>query len=224
MGGFLTIICTVVVLVISVTKGGVSAVTVEVLLVVVWSIALLIGIAMRYEERTQQGALAKIRKRQKRRRDQPRDLVALATASASTRRRWYLVARRRARFASLPQLALAVPIVLFFVSRGVSPMYELYHPLGWGLAVIGTLGGVALILWSVRKQWGDPLLFVGQVEEVQHGLWKEGAVNWMAYGRTRTVDLVPRAICRLGKDGALRSHSVARGKQILGVRRAVARK
>lgn len=188
----------------------------------VWVVVLFTVLARRYRTETQASVRAKIRVHQETRRSQPRDLVALAAAGSVGRRGWYAAARRCARRGSLARITFALPIAVLFSAEGASSFHDLYPPLGLPVGGLGMLFAIGVIAWSFHKRLRDPLVFCGQVEGVQPGLEKGGATNWILYGRTRTVRIEPRAVCRLQKNGELRSAQIS-GPQKLGVRRAVAK-
>jgi hypothetical protein len=192
-------------------------------LVIMTSITLAVSLLERYEM-TQEEVLAEIGKRRANRGGQPRDIVALAAASAEDRGGWYRLVRRRSRRAAVLRLLVSVVLIAIFVIDYWRPAYQASHSVGYVLFGLTGFLGVAFTLFLVHLQGGDPLLLVGEFEHAGHSYGNDAARAVMIFGRTRTLTVMVRAACVLRADGGLETRADLRGSKTIGARRKVVRR
>lgn len=192
-------------------------------LVIMTSITFAVSLSERYEK-TQGEVLAEIGERRARRRGQPRDLAALAAASAEDRSGWHRLVRRRSRRAAVLRLLVSVVLIAIFVIDYWRPAYKASHSVGYVLFGLTGFLGVAFTLFLVHLQSGDPLLLVGEFEHDNHSYGSDAARAVVIFGRTRTLTVFVRAACVLHADGGLETRADLRGSQTIGARRKVVRR
>ncbi|RSM41449.1 hypothetical protein DMA12_24315 [Amycolatopsis balhimycina DSM 5908] len=182
-----------------------------------------------YLEVTQAAVRHRAQKKRARRRSRPRDIAVLGDAGRAARQLWHKALTKLAR----RRIALRLPLIL--VAATVAAMSA-----GKGLGGVARLVVVALaaflLLWTmvsaIRADWGNPLLLVVRVTGGVDGIAITGgqvpgigsvATSVVQNGTARTLDVDVRAASFLRPDGTLVSCPHWRGKQKVGVRRAVLR-
>jgi hypothetical protein len=185
--------------------------------------ALTFLIAGRFET-TQVEVLARIRRRQAARVGHPRDLTALGTADASTRRGWHEIGCRRRWGAAVLRVVVLAPLTLVAVHETWEWVGDVSRLAALILAGVAVVLGLGITAESIWKEGKDPILLIGRYDSSDHPLTKGAAATFVLFGRRRTVTVDVRLALRLRADGGLVGLAEPRGLRKFGAPRRVTRR